>query len=177
MRRTERSPELAALLHEADEAGVEVEFELFDLADEPGEPDALHRAAVLATFPDTRTRPGDPKRVTMAAFLGAFYDAETASFPLLGAGGHSITGDDGYGYAFAHPPYSVQLSRERLTFLFHEVSRLAFGGVDAALDIRQWPTDWSPWFAAGHEWWGAYCWSVLNREMERVVVIRASSTD
>ena len=45
------------------------------------------------------------------------------------------------------------------------------------LEIYEWTTDWSDYFDAGHEWYGACCWSVYDRSMDRYVVMLVSATD
>ena len=45
------------------------------------------------------------------------------------------------------------------------------------LEIYEWTTDWSDYFDAGHEWYGACCWSVYDRSMNRYVVMLVSATD
>lgn len=42
--------------------------------------------------------------------------------------------------------------------------------------IWEWPTDWSGYFDAGHEWWGSCCWTLWT-EPDRLVGIVASTTD
>ena len=43
--------------------------------------------------------------------------------------------------------------------------------------IYEWTTDWSDYFDAGHEWYGACCWSVYDKSMNRYVVMLVSATD
>ena len=45
------------------------------------------------------------------------------------------------------------------------------------LEIYEWTTDWSDYFDAGYEWYGACCWSVYDRSMNRYVVMLVSATD
>lgn len=45
------------------------------------------------------------------------------------------------------------------------------------LEIVSWSTDWSPYFDAGHEWWGAFLWTVYVPAREWIVVVAASATD
>ena len=37
--------------------------------------------------------------------------------------------------------------------------------------------DWSDLFDAGHEWYGACCWSIYDKSMNRYVVMLVSATD
>lgn len=41
----------------------------------------------------------------------------------------------------------------------------------------EWTTDWSDFFDDGHEWYGACCWSVYDKTMNRYVVMLVSATD
>ena len=45
------------------------------------------------------------------------------------------------------------------------------------LEVFEWSTDWSDYFEDGHEWWGAMCYTVYDRSMDRYAVLLASSTD
>ena len=45
------------------------------------------------------------------------------------------------------------------------------------LDIYEWTTDWSDYFDDGHEWYGACCWSIYDKSMDRYVVMLVSATD
>ncbi len=44
-------------------------------------------------------------------------------------------------------------------------------------DLYEWTTDWSDFFDDGHEWYGACCWSVYDKTMNRYVVMLVSATD
>lgn len=45
------------------------------------------------------------------------------------------------------------------------------------LEVFEWTTDWSDYFDDGHEWWGALCCTVYDRNTDRYAVILASATD
>lgn len=88
--------------------------------------------------------------------------------------------DDGFGpgfaYVFSDPPYGMSIDTRELGQLFNsflsEVLKLSDNSV-----IYQWPTDWSNFFDAGHEWWGAFLWSLSIPDTRRILIIAASSTD
>lgn len=78
-----------------------------------------------------------------------------------------------YWYAFLEPPHSSG----HVPADFRKVNSVLFPAGADALEAFQWTTDWSNYFDAGHEWWGAACWSVYDRRMERYAVLLASATD
>ena len=78
-----------------------------------------------------------------------------------------------YWYAFLEPPQWSDYTPDD----FRRVNGALFPeGVDA-LEVFEWTTDWSNHFDAGHEWWGAACWSVYDKHLDRFVVLFASATD
>ena len=60
---------------------------------------------------------------------------------------------------------------------FKKVNEVLFPNGTDALDIYEWTTDWSDYFDAGHEWYGACCWSIFDKSMSRYVVMLVSATD
>ena len=60
---------------------------------------------------------------------------------------------------------------------FINVNEVLFPNRTDALDIYEWTTDWSDFFDDGHEWYGACCWSIYDRSMDRYVVMIVSATD
>ena len=84
----------------------------------------------------------------------------------------------GYADAFLGPPHGVNLSLEtELTPLFHQINHLAFGAFSDSLEIYEWAGDWSNYFDAGFEWWGAYLWTICDRATGAIAAIGASTTD
>ena len=78
-----------------------------------------------------------------------------------------------YWYAVMEPIHSRNNKPED----FKKVNGVLFPhGIDV-LEIYEWTTDWSDYFDAGHEWYGACCWSVYDRSMNRYVVMLVSATD
>jgi hypothetical protein len=86
---------------------------------------------------------------------------------------------DGYKPAFFHPPYGLGLSHEVSLPLFEAINRELFGDDLSRPDLQvySWATDWSNYFDAGHEWWGAFLWTVYSPATGLVTAIGASSTD
>ena len=60
---------------------------------------------------------------------------------------------------------------------FRKVNAALFPLGTDGLEVYEWTTDWSNLFDDGHEWWGAACWSVYDKRMDRYVVMLASETD
>ncbi|HEY2828307.1 MAG TPA: hypothetical protein VGJ04_11970 [Pirellulales bacterium] len=89
----------------------------------------------------------------------------------------SIPNVDGYKTAFFHPPYGL---RETLPFasnLFVQINNFLFGSDPDMSEIFSWSTDWSNYFDAGREWWGAFYWTIRQPNSRQFVVIGASTTD
>ena len=60
---------------------------------------------------------------------------------------------------------------------FRKVNEVLFPDGTDKLDIYEWTTDWSDFFDDGHEWYGACCWSIYDKSMDRYVVMLVSATD
>ena len=78
-----------------------------------------------------------------------------------------------YWYALMEPVHGRRNKPED----FKKVNEVLFPNGADALDIYEWTTDWSDFFDAGHEWYGACCWSVYDKTMNRYVVMLVSATD
>ncbi len=78
-----------------------------------------------------------------------------------------------YWYAFLEPPQWFDCTPDD----FRRVNDALFPKGADGLEVFEWTTDWSNYFDAGHEWWGAACWSVYDRRLDRFAVLFASATD
>lgn len=167
----EPSPELRHLLDEYRRLGGVIDHLLVQ-ADHAEHHERHRQAALLAiqTLDPTRIEPnllqGAP--ITIDDFLG---ESEPDS-----------VGDDapglGYGYAFCDPPYGMAASKAELTALLHAVLDQLVGGLQPALRLNKWSTDWAAYFDAGHEWWGSHLWTLENpAHGGTIAVIAASTTD
>ena len=78
-----------------------------------------------------------------------------------------------YWYALMEPIHGRRNKPED----FKKVNEVLFPNGTDALDIYEWTTDWSGFFDAGHEWYGACCWSIYDKSMNRYVVMLVSATD
>ena len=83
------------------------------------------------------------------------------------------TGKLNYREAFLHPPHGCRYTDAD----FDRVNAALFPNGTDGLEVYEWTTDWSGFFDDGHEWWGALCLSVYDKNLERFVVILASATD
>ena len=78
-----------------------------------------------------------------------------------------------YWYALMEPVHGRRNKPED----FNKVNEALFPKGTDMLDIFEWTTDWSDLFDAGHEWYGACCWSIYDKNMNRYVVMLVSATD
>lgn len=78
-----------------------------------------------------------------------------------------------YWYALMEPVHGRNNKPED----FKKVNETLFPDGTDALDVYEWTTDWSDFFDDGHEWYGACCWSVYDKRMNRYVVMLVSATD
>ena len=78
-----------------------------------------------------------------------------------------------YWYALMEPVHGRRNKPED----FYKVNEALFPKGTDKLDIYEWTTDWSDLFDAGHEWYGACCWSIYDKSMNRYVVMLVSATD
>jgi len=83
----------------------------------------------------------------------------------------------GYAYAFTEPPYRLNLSRPDIIRLFERtVHHFLPALTDPRTTLFRWPTEWSRYFDAGHEWWGSFAWT-YGTSTGPIVAVFASSTD
>lgn len=78
-----------------------------------------------------------------------------------------------YWYAFWETPHTSGYGPDD----FRKINSVLFPEGTDELEVYEWSTDWSNYFDVGHEWWGAACWSVCDKRMDRYAVIMASATD
>ena len=78
-----------------------------------------------------------------------------------------------YWYALMEPVHGRNNKPED----FKNVNEVLFPNGTDKLDIYKWTTDWSEFFDDGHEWYGACCWSIYDKSMDRYVVMLVSATD
>lgn len=78
-----------------------------------------------------------------------------------------------YWYAFWNTPHGTGYGPQD----FMRINDVLFPNGANSLEVYEWTTDWSNYFDDGHEWWGAACWSVYDKAMDRFVIIMASTTD
>ena len=84
----------------------------------------------------------------------------------------------GYEEVFFDPVYGCSdEQRKQLKELFPKINEVLFGGLFLPLQIFSWSTDWSNYFDAGKEWWGAYLWTIHRPGSKQIAWIGASATD
>lgn len=108
-----------------------------------------------------------PNIVKTDYYGNAFYDAEWK--PDDENFGTTVP----YWYALMEPVYGRRNKPED----FKIVNKVLFPNGTDQLDIYEWTTDWSDFFDDGHEWYGACCWSIYDKTLNRYVVMLVSATD
>ncbi|MBR0231331.1 MAG: hypothetical protein IJQ53_03795 [Clostridia bacterium] len=78
-----------------------------------------------------------------------------------------------YRGAFLYPPHGGWFGNAD----FDRVNAALFPNGTDGLEVYEWTTDWSEFFDDGHEWWGALCFTVYDKTLDRFAVIMASATD
>lgn len=138
-------------------------------------------------------------RVSFADFVGPGYDLATRELRLFNYAPRQQSivhlNPEGLAYALLNPPYGLRFTRAgRFANAEYAASETQFYdqllrdylarllGVtrpaDAvALTIFAWSDDWSNYFEAGQEWWGAFCWTVHDIRTDTIAFLAASSTD
>jgi hypothetical protein len=74
--------------------------------------------------------------------------------------GWVIPNVDGYKTAFLHPPHGLSGSDQKQEEVFDGINAFILGADPTRCEIFSWATDWSNYFDAGNEWWGAFHWIV-----------------
>ena len=116
------------------------------------------------------------KQESFDQFFGTDFCRQTNQFIEISS--RSITGAEGYSYAFGTAPYGVQTSTE----LFQELNDCLFGGISDEnienLEIFSWVEQpWSSFFDAGLIWWGVFIFTIYNKKTGAMCCVAASATD
>lgn len=91
----------------------------------------------------------------------------------------------GYVYAFTEPPYPLCSPKERalrlpkaqtIELFASAVEHFLPGLFQTGPVLYQWPGDWSRYFDAGNDWWGAFAWT-YQRARGEITAVFASATD
>jgi hypothetical protein len=114
---------------------------------------------------------GGPVAFTM------FWGTDDVKPKPIGQHAWSIPDVDGYKTAFFHPPYGLRGSDHEKEDLFERINAFVLGSDPTGCEIFSWSTDWSNYFDAGKQWWGAFYWTVRPVGSDWFAVIGASSTD
>ena len=187
MRNEADDPELRSLLARFDVMGGVLDYVFIELP-EAGPPHARHRVAALAGMAEINLRIkqcgiafrlcwDEAKQTGKPVSFSNFWGTDDVEPKQIGASAWSVPMVDGYKPAFFHPPYGLGGSANEKRELFAAINRYALGADPDRAEIFSWSTDWSNYFEAGHEWWGAFYWTVRPAGSQRMVVIGASSTD
>jgi hypothetical protein len=201
MRSEASDPELDSLLAKFDTAGGVVDYVFLERPD-AGPPHIRHRAAALAGMAEIdrrleqwaarnasakypiemffRVRWDESKLIGTPVSFPTFWGTDDVEPKPIGDRAWSIPNVDGYKTAFFHPPYGLYGLKDSptdQTDLFASINTYVLGADPERAEIFSWSTDWSNYFEAGHEWWGAFYWTINPADSQRMVVVAASSTD
>lgn len=80
-----------------------------------------------------------------------------------------------YMYAFTDPPYGLRCKPDEKNQICIQTLERLFGDINDFI-IRKWSTNWSTYFNAGNEWWGAFLWTLVA-DNGRGWWVGASTTD
>lgn len=114
---------------------------------------------------------------------GPYYDWDRATLVSAWEGTvrHGVQPDGpmthGYADAFSDPPYRLRAPLEQANAWFHAINEGTFGPLAPGLSVYRWSTNWSDYFDPGHEWWGAFCWTIRRPGTSLVTAIGAATTD
>lgn len=198
MRSEAADPELDSLLARFDAAGGVLDYVFVGQAGD-GLPHARHRAAALAGMAEIdrrleqwavqntsakypiemfyRVRWDESKLTGEPMSFQTFWGTDDVAPKPLGDRAWSIPNVDGYKTAFFHPPYSLRGSAAEMVDLFAGINKYVLGADPERAEIFSWSTNWSNYFEAGHEWWGAFYWTICTADTHLLAVVGASSTD
>jgi hypothetical protein len=198
MRNAASDPELCSLLARFDAAGGVLDYVILERQDAVSQY-ACHRAAALAGMAEVdrrlekwavqhaspkypidmffRVRWDEAKLTGEPVGFSTFWGTDDVEAKPIGKRARSIPNVDGYKTAFFHPPYALQGSASEKAELFTGINRYVLGAEPQQAEIFSWSTNWSNYFEAGHEWWGAFYWTIHPADSQRMVVVGASSTD
>ena len=182
-----QDPELSSLLTQYDEARGVLDY-IFLEGLVTGPPDVYHRAAALAGIAEIERRRHEwaLRQASEENPIDKFWRVHCDEAMLTGRRisfatfwGADDRDDDreAYKYAFFHPPYGLGGSESEKEHLFAAINRHVLGASPERAEIFSWSTNWSTYFTAGHEWWGAYYWTIRPAGSDLLVVIGGSSTD
>lgn len=191
-------PDIAILLDAFSQRGGVLIFEFFESATGKVTPDSHREAARL--FLDERASAcreymeridsGNPlthtlrhewdesKLVGEKVDFNVFWGTDDVEPKQIAPHAWSIPIVNGYKPAFFHPPHSLRGGVLGNSSLFDSINEHLLGDGDRGdHSIWSWSTDCSSFFDDGHEWWGAFLWTIELLEKPRIVVIAASATD
>jgi hypothetical protein len=198
MRNDASNSELRSLLARFETAGGVLDY-IFLEQPFAGHPQACHRTAALlgiaeidrrlamwavrnasSEYPSEsffRIHWDETKLAGEPVSFSTFWGTDDVEAKSIGDRAWSIPSIDGYKTAFFHPPYGLHGSPSEKAELFDGINHYVLGAMPGGAEFFSWSTNWSNYFEAGHEWWGAYYWTIRPAESNAIVVVAASSTD
>ena len=191
-------PELRSHLARFDAAGGVLDY-VFLKGGITGPPLARHRAAAIAGMAEIdrrlerwavrhastkhpiemffRVRWDEAILIGQPVSFTTFWGTDDVEPEPISERAWSIPEVDGYKTAFFLPPHTLRGSTSEKIDLFININKHVLGADPERAEIFSWSTDWSNYFEAGLEWWGAFYWTIRPSGSQRMVVVGASSTD
>ena len=192
-----RFPILPGGNHEAAIQGMRIFAKRYDdelAANHPGKGVSGYFHITIDPDVDSGRRTIDGEQISFREFLGVRlrrvgHGLPVHVFPRWFS--RSSSGLGGLAYALLDPPYGLQhpgsvgkprspgyADREKILRAFcAEVLAIDDLQRVSHLRIHRWETNWSSYFRAGLEWWGAFFWTVEDVKNGWVTVIGAATTD
>lgn len=183
----EPDSELARLIREFVSLGGVLDY-VFLCYESDESPEAIHRSVALAGMAAIDRRL-EEYALSMTAhapiehFFRVTWDATRlvgvpVPFEMFWGTDEADLGNvDGYRPAFFHTPHGIGGSEQEIQQLFASINVFVLGPDPRACEIFSWGTDWSNYFYAGKEWWGAFFWTLRQPGSDIFTVIGASTTD
>ncbi len=75
------------------------------------------------------------------------------------------------------PPYGLRIKNNQAENQFGKLIQMLLPSPSHPIEIYSWETNWSNYFDAGKEWWGAHLWTILTEYGESITSLGASTTD
>ena len=178
MRYTPPATSLASLLAQYDDIGGCLDF-VFIESHDVFPPELLHRSAVLAGIKEIDANlDWDASKLTGERItFSAFWGSDDVEPKPIGPNAYWLPKVDGYKTAFFLPPHGLGGPMDTQMGIFMSINKHVLGIEPQRAEIFSWSTDWSSYFEAGLEFWGAFMWTIRPIDTDRIVVVGASCTD
>lgn len=129
-----------------------------------------------SVFPDPPALSGT--RIPARSFWGGYLQKDASGrFCISRFGADNRYDHLSFVYAFLKPPYALRLNESEQGNYCLDLGMQLFGEDLDQLEVYSWNTDCSDYFDDGHEWWGAFFWTVYCPQRNIYIGITGSATD